>query len=310
MRVERAWPRVGYPCMNLLLGMGTNRTLRLASLGDAKKVRGVVGANLDALEAILAWNAAHGVRLFRVGSQVVPFASHEGFPYHWQAEHGKRMQELGAVARASGQRLSIHPGQYVCPGSPDAGVVGRSVAELRYAADVVELLDPSGGVVVVHAGGAYGDKPAAAERFVDALRGEAGVLRHLALENDERIWTAGEVIGLASRLGVAAIVDTLHHRLNPGLHTVEAAVRAAAPTWTRGRRQKLHISSQDPAKVKGAHAYGITAEDWAELLGATRGLDVDVMVEAKGKEQALRMLGIGEIQPLPEGSVAAAGADD
>ena len=310
MGVRKASLRIGYPCMNLVLGAGTNRTLRLASLADAERVRGVVRANLDALEAIIERNGAHGVRLFRVGSQFVPFASHGSVPYDWKAEHGGRLRELGALGRERGQRLSIHPGQYVCPGSPDAGIVGRSVAELRYAADVVEMLDPEDGVVVVHVGGAYGDKPAAATRFVEALRGEAGVRRHLALENDERVWTAADVVGVASRLGVPAIVDTLHHRLNPGSLTVKEAVRAAAPTWTRGRRQKLHISSQDPAKVKGAHAYEITADDWAELLGATRGLDVDVMVETKGKEQALRALGLGTIPELPKGSVVATGADD
>jgi UV DNA damage endonuclease len=296
--------RVGYPCMNLVLGAGTNGTLRLASLGDEAKLRAVVERNFGALERILPFNDQHGVRLFRLGSQFIPFASHPAFPYDWRKVHGAELARLGKLAKKHGQRLSVHPGQYVCPGSGEARVVEASLAELRYAADVVTIMDAESPVVLIHVGGAYGDKAAAADRFVRALEGEREILRVLALENDERVWSPGEVIPIARRLGVGAIVDTLHWRLNPGGMALEDAVREAAGTWGSGRgsrgRPKLHISSQDPAKVRGAHAYGIEAADWAELLRVTEGLEVDVMVEAKGKEQALRGLGWGTI-PAVEG---------
>jgi UV DNA damage endonuclease len=52
----------------------------LASLGDAEKVRALVWENLTGLEAVLRWNAAHGVPLFRMGQALIPFASHPEFP--------------------------------------------------------------------------------------------------------------------------------------------------------------------------------------------------------------------------------------
>jgi UV DNA damage endonuclease len=65
------------------------------------------------------------------------------------------------------------------------------------------------------------------------------------------------------------------------------------PTWeTRGARPKVHISSQDPEKQSGAHAYTIDLADWNTLLDALDGRETDVMVEAKGKELALLPMGV------------------
>jgi UV DNA damage endonuclease len=47
---------------------------------------------------------------------------------------------------------------------------------------------------------------------------EENVLKYLALENDERIWHVADVVKVAQALGIAAITDTLHNRLNPSGH--------------------------------------------------------------------------------------------
>ena len=109
--------RLGYPTQNLTLPASTNRTLRLANLGDAEKVRALVWENLLGLETILQWDAEHGINLFRIGQSLIPFASHPAFPYDWEAEHGEDLREIGELARSLGIRLSMHPGQFIQPGS-------------------------------------------------------------------------------------------------------------------------------------------------------------------------------------------------
>ena len=283
--------RYGYPAQNLTLPATTNRTLRLASLADAEKVRALVWENMFGLETIVRWNAERGIRLFRIGQGLIPFASHPAFPYDWPEEHGDDLRELGALARSLGVRLSMHPGQFINPGSPNPETAGRSLDELRYAARVFDLMGNDDAVVVLHLGGAYDDRPAAVARFVEALRPQEDILRYLALENDERIWTAGEIVGAARALGIPAILDNLHHSLNPGGLALGEALDLALPTWeARGVRPKVHLSSQDPTKRPGAHAHSIEAEDWATFLDALGGRETDVMVEAKGKELALSRL--------------------
>jgi UV DNA damage endonuclease len=279
--------RFGYPAQNLTLPATTNRTLRLAGLGDAEKVRALVWENLLGLETIIRWNAEHGLGLFRIGQGLIPFASHPAFPYDWATEHGADLRELGDLARSLDVRLSMHPAQFINPGSPNLETSERSLDELRYAARIFDLLGSEDAVVVLHLGGAYDDRPAAVARFVAALRPEVGILRYLALENDERIWTVAEVARAAEDLRIPVIVDNLHHRLNPGGLALGEALGLVLPTWEeRGVRPKIHLSSQDLKKRPGAHAYTIEPDDWESVVEALDGRDTDVMVEAKGKELA------------------------
>jgi UV DNA damage endonuclease len=285
--------RLGYPTQNLTIPASTNRTLRLAGLDNKEKIRGLVRENIADLRTILRWNAEHGIGLFRMGQNLIPFASHPAFPYDWMAEHGDDLREVGELARDLDVRLSMHPGQYINPGSPRPEVVGRSLTELYYVSRVFDLLGNADSVAVLHMGGAYEDKSSSAARFVRAMSSEERILRYLALENDERIWTVAEVVSTARALGIPAIMDTLHHALNPGVLKPREALDLSLPTWeTRGVRPKLHLSSQDPEKRAGAHAYSVEADDWGTLVEAVDGREVDVMVEAKGKEYALAPLGV------------------
>jgi UV DNA damage endonuclease len=285
--------RLGYPTQNLTLPASTNRTCRLANLCDAEKVRGLVRENLAGLKAIMRWNAGHGIQLFRMGQSLIPFASHSQFPYDWAEEHGEELGRAGELARSLGIRLSMHPGQYIQPGSLKPEVVERSLAELRSAARIIGLIGNPDSVLVLHMGGGNNDKAATAARFVETMRPEENVLRYLALENDERIWTVANIVKAAHALGSPAITDTLHHNLNSGGLTLKEAFDLSLPTWeNRGSRPKLHLSSQDPEKQPGAHAYSIDLSDWERLVEALENREVDIMVEAKGKERALIPLGI------------------
>jgi UV DNA damage endonuclease len=285
--------RLGYPTQNLTIPAGTNRTLRLANLRDKDKVRGLVRENIASLTTILPWNAARGIWLFRIGQAIIPFASHPDFPYYWEEEHGPELRQVGKLARECGIRLSMHPGQYIQPGSLKSEVVGRSLAELRYVARLFDLIGSTDSVLVLHMGGAYEDRAATARRFAGVLRSETDVLRYLALENDERVWAVPEIVETAGSLDIPAITDAFHHGLNPSGLTLEEALDLSLPTWeARGDRPKLHLSSQDPEKQPGAHAYFVDLVDWHALVDALHSREADVMIEAKGKEHALVPLGI------------------
>lgn len=285
--------RLGYPTQNLTIPASTNRTMRLASLRDHERLREIVRENIAGMETILRWNAEHGVGLFRMGQNLIPFASHPAFPYDWEAAHGEELERAGEVARSLGIRLSMHPGQYINPGSPKPEVVERSLAEIRYVNRVFDLLGSRDSALVLHMGGAYEDRESTAARFVEVMRMDPDTLRYLALENDERIWTVSEVVETVTALGIPAITDNLHHRLNPGGLSLAEALGRSLPTWqARAARPKLHLSSQNLEKQAGAHAYTIEQTDWRELVEALDGREADVMVEAKGKEYALIPLGV------------------
>ena len=172
--------RLGYPTQNLAIPAGTNRTCRLASLRDAEKVRNLVEENLEGLATILRWNAERGIGLFRMGQSLIPFASHPEFPYDWALEHGDELSRAGELPRSLGIRLSMHPGQYIQPGSLKPDLVERSLAELRAAARLLDLISNPGFVLVLHLGGRHEDKPATSARFIEKMHPEEAVLKYLA----------------------------------------------------------------------------------------------------------------------------------
>jgi UV DNA damage endonuclease len=66
------------------------------------------------------------------------------------------------------------------------------------------------------------------------------------------------IVHTARSLGVPAITDAFHHELNPGGLTLREALDLSLPTWeVRRARPKVHLSSQDPEKQLGAHAYSV-----------------------------------------------------
>jgi UV DNA damage endonuclease len=228
-----------------------------------------------------------------MGQSLIPFASHPEFPYDWTEEHGDDLQQAGELARTMGIRLSMHPGQYIQPGSLKPEIIERSLAELRATTRILDLISNPDSTLVLHMDGSYEDKPATAARFIEVMCPEESVLKYLALENDERTWTVAEVAKTARALRIPAITDTLHHTLNQGGLALEEAFDLSLTTWQdRGERPKLHLSSQDPEKQAGAHAYSIKLADWQALVDALGDREADVMVEAKGKEHALVPMGI------------------
>jgi UV DNA damage endonuclease len=269
--------RLGYACVNTGLP-SSGRTVRLRN-ATADRLRKLIAANLDALDAILRWNAEHGIDVFRVTSNLIPFGSHPVNRIAWWEEFGERLHEIGACAG----RLSTHPGQYTVLSSVNASVVDAAVAELEYHSRLLDALGrgPSH-KIVLHVG--------SIERF------EAGFDRlserarsRLVLENDER-QPLSDVLPLAKRLGAPVVFDVFHHRLAPsfdGLSTCEL-VEITGETWSEvDGRQKIHFSTQAPGKRPGAHADTIDTDSFRELVDEVGDLPLDCMLEVKDKEQSV-----------------------
>ena len=269
--------RLGYACVNTRLPT-SGRTVRLAN-ASPDRLRTITAANLDALERILRWNAAHGIEVFRVTSNLVPFASHPVNRISWWDELSARFEEVGALAG----RLSTHPGQYTVLSSSRPEVVDAAVAELEYHDRMLTAfgLDRSH-KVVLHVG--------SAERFESGFeRLGDGARSRVVLENDERV-PLDRVLRLAEQVGVPVVFDLFHHRLAPSLQdlTTRDLVLRVAATWKLvDGRQKIHFSTQAPGRRRGAHAEKLDLEAFGQLVDEVGDLPLDCMLEVKDKERSV-----------------------
>lgn len=280
--------RVGYACVNTQLPSSA-RTVRLANVTPAR-LRELIGANLDALEAILRWNEANGIQVFRLTSNLIPFGSHSANRLMWWDELEPRFAELGALMRAAGMRISTHPGQYTVLSSAQPHVVEAASAELEYHDRLLSAfgLDRTH-KIVLHVGSGAADPGPAYERFAAGFeRLSPGAAGRLVLENDER-WPLELVLALAERLELPVVFDAFHHRLAPSLPSLavrDLALRAGE-TWRQGDgRQEVHFATQEPGKRPGAHAERLDLSAFARFAEDVGDLPLDCILEVKDKERS------------------------
>ncbi|MFL1460872.1 UV DNA damage repair endonuclease UvsE [Roseococcus sp. DSY-14] len=272
--------------------------------------------SLEGLDAILDALDRLNIRMYRMSSDLAPYATHPDLPqFHGQvAECAADLAAIGAKARRLGIRLSFHPSQFVVLNSPDPVLVGKSIADLASQAEMLDLMGQGPeAVLVIHLGGAYGDRDAARARWVETWerRLPAHVKARLVLENDDIRFDAADALWVHQRTGVRLIFDHQHHWcLNrSGLDLAEAAGRFL-DSWPEGVRPKIHFSSPRTAmkevkrKVEGtrrqetrllaplltAHAELVNAFEFAHFLRLLPGRVFDVMVEAKAKDLAVLRL--------------------
>lgn len=281
--------RLGYACVNTLLPSAA-RTLRLAN-ATPERLRELVATNLAALETILRWNEEHGIEVFRVTSNLIPFASHPVNTLAWWHEFAPRFAGLGRLIARSGARLSTHPGQYTVLSSESPAVVAAAVAELEYHERLLSALGLDGShKIVLHVGSGAAEPTAAIERFTAAFGLLSdGARARLVLENDER-WPLAAVLELAQPLGLPVVFDAFHHELAPSLDDLDTreVVAAAAITWRpRDGRQEVHFSTQEPEKRPGAHAETLDLDAFAAFVESVGDLPLDCILEVKDKERSL-----------------------
>ncbi len=278
---------IGYACLTLGVPNTELKTCRQINATVAN-LTSLIQHNLSSLENIIDYNIEQNIMLFRISSDIIPFASSDFNTFKWSQVFAVKLQAIGEKIKKSGMRVSMHPGQYTVLNSPNTDVVRRAVADLNYHALLLDSLGvDSQHKIVLHIGGVYQDKQAATERFIISYQKlEPAVQRRLVLENDDKSYNIGEVLAIAKLLQVPVIFDNLHHAINSSEKQMseEAWIAEAGKTWqTEDGRQKIHYSQQHPLNRAGSHSTTIRFAEFLEFYQKVEGGNLDIMLEVKDK---------------------------
>lgn len=266
--------------------------LKLPRSEQLSKLSQLCLANAGALLNALQYCAGHGIGCFRIISTILPVRTHPQAGYQVAELPDAEaivaaFRHCGRYAQEHGIRTTFHPDQFVVLNSPREDVVRKSLEDLQYHAEVATWT--AADVINIHAGGAYGDKPAALRALARQLEQLPDDVRsRLTLENDDTTFTPVDLLPLCRSLSIPLVYDVHHHRcLSDGL-SVQDATEAALTTW---RREPLfHISSPlagwNGARPQRHHDY----IDPADFPDCWRSLQLTIEVEAKAKELAVERL--------------------
>ena len=255
--------------------------------------------NLRDVVTMMDWNEQHGIKVFRLSSELFPHMSNpkvENYTYDFARDI---LHEIGERSNRYNQRLTFHPGQYNVVGSPKAEAFEQTCSDLKYHADVLDFISEGGGgknaVMVVHGGGIYGDKEATIKRWCEQYQMlPENVRKYLVLENCEKCFSVEDCLRVSEQVNIPVVFDTHHFACYSQLHPKESFQEAdeyiprILETWRkRGIKPKFHVSEQGSGRV-GHHSDFIeTIPDYLMEIPDKYDVEIDIMIEAKMKEQSI-----------------------
>ncbi|WP_152044623.1 UV DNA damage repair endonuclease UvsE [Aureimonas psammosilenae] len=301
--------RLGFPVKVMARDdLKSNDARRAASDPHLKVSLGYLDAILDHLDK-------HDIRMYRMSSDIAPYATHPDMPqFHDMVKQSAAdLAAFGKKAKALDIRLSFHPSQFVVLNSSDPDLVKKSVWDLASQAEMLDLMElgPEA-VMVIHVGGTYGDVPASRARWVETWKTlPEPVRRRLVLEHDDLRFSAADVLWIHEHTGVRLIFDYQHFWcLNPDRADLRDTLSRILKSWPEDQQPKIHFSSPRTelreqirvdkktkkkttvhvAPVFTGHADFCNPFEFATFMRVAEGLDFDVMLEAKAKDLALTRL--------------------
>ena len=303
---------IGYACINMqlsypqkyggqekgVLPITTGRSM-IRRTFDSK---GIVYAsektlsNCSDLEKIVKWNINNGYKFFRVTSNLAPWKSE----YRWDEmpdieQIRKHLWSAGTMANTHNLRLTSHPGPFNVLTSPHPHVVENCVKDLTDHGDVFDMMNLSRtpyNKINIHIGGAYGDKESAMKRFCenfDLL--PDSVKSRLTVENDDRasMYSVKDLYeGVYKKIGIPIVFDYHHHQFCTGDLSEKEALEMALSTWPKDIVPVVHYSESRREEQLDESIREQAHSDYVYDYIDTYGNNVDIMIEAKAKELAVK----------------------
>ena len=204
--------------------------------------------NIGALRGLVqrVGSLDHGLRMVRIGSDVLPVYTEPTWGYYWRASSIRALCErefnsIGQLARDLDVRLSMHPGQFTVLASDRPDVVDRSIEEFEYHADIARWLGYGKTFqdfkINVHIAGKAG--PAGIRAAYGRLSPEAR--NTITIENDENSWGLDACLELVDTCPI--VLDIHHHWVREGeyISSMDDRVRRVRDSW-RDVRPTCHYS--------------------------------------------------------------------
>jgi len=218
------------------------------------------------------------LRMVRISSDILPAYTQSDWSYFWQRADvvqylERNFSPIGDSARKSGTRLSMHPGQFVVLASINEGIVGRSIEEFEYHADMARYMGYGKSFqdfkINVHISGKQG--PEGIRRAHSRLSPEAR--NCITIENEENSWGLTDCLELSDILPI--VMDVHHNWIREGeyIQLNDDRVNRVIDSW-RGVRPVMH--------------YSVSREDYLVDHSTTVAPDYKLLLESGYKKQKLR----------------------
>ena len=298
--------QLGLCCINTVLRNQTptvfcSRKMMMKSVKEKgiEELKKLILLNIIDISKMMIWNENNGIRVMRLSSELFPHKSNPGIEDYSFDFAKKKLIIVGKIAKRLNHRLTFHPGQYNVIGTPSEKAFQHTIDDLKTHADILDLMGlDENSVMVIHGGGVYGDKKTTKERWYKQFKMLPGnVQKRLVLENCEKCYSIEDCLEMSEKTNIPVVFDTHHYdcylKLHPDekLNKPDYYIPLILNTWKkRGIKPKFHISEQGSGKIGHHSDYIENIPDYLLEIPDKYGVNIDIMIEAKMKEQAILKL--------------------
>lgn len=289
---------IGYACINMSLGkkITTNRTMvkKTFTAKGLDYVSDLVLQNVTDLEKIIDWNYENNINLYRMSSDMFPWATEYEFTQlkDWK-EISIILKRCGDKSFQYNQRLTFHPGPFNVLVSPKESVVENTIKDLEVHGRIMDAMGLSKtpyNKINIHCNGVYGDKISAMDRFIKNFqRLSESVKTRLTIENDDKasMYSVKDLMYIHNAIGIPIVFDYHHHTFNTGDMSEESALKLAMSTWPKNITPAVHYSESKSLHENNTKLKPQAHSNYITTLPNTYGMGVDIVVEAKQKDLAI-----------------------
>jgi UV DNA damage endonuclease len=213
--------------------------------------------------------------------------------WDYVSDLGEALKRLGTYIKDDDFRVSAHPDHFTFLNSNSQDVIEASIRDLDYHVKVFDAMGLSDYryKLVLHVGGLYGNKPGSIDRFIGSfLELPDRIRKRIILENDDKSYTAVDVLGICNKLHIPMVLDVHHHNcINSGEQLGNILPEIFATWEGEPDPPKVHFSSPKSRKDFRSHADDINPDDFTDFVRIAEhvGKNIDIMLEAKNKDTAL-----------------------
>jgi len=284
--------RLGYACLSKTIDITSSSTYTytnyLKDENNLEKLDKIIISNLLDLEKILDYNYKNNIHFFRLSSKLIPLATKDDVNFDYSNRYKMYYDRIANKIKTYDIRVDFHPDQFTVLNSTRKEVLDNTFEILNYHYKMLENLKIKEKVLILHIGSSVLGKENSIKRFINNFKKlPTHIKESIAIENDDKIFNINDCLKISNELNIPIVLDYHHHICN---YVDNVDFKKIFETW-KNINPKIHFSSPKNKTKKDfrSHHDYINSNDFIEFIDKIKHLnfDVDIMIEAKAKDEAL-----------------------
>ena len=287
--------RLGYACISKTLDNVTSSHsytyTNFEKEKNFKKLEEIIIKNFNDLEKLIDYNIKNNIHFYRLSPKLIPLATHKEVDFEYIKRYRKHYDKIAKKINENNMRVDIHPEEYCVLNSANKDVVYSSIIDLKYCYSLLEQFNIKNKTLILHVGGSTFGKKQGLARFINNYKKLPKQIQEaIAVENDDKIYNIDDCLKLNEILKVKIVLDYHHYLCNNEEELTLEMIKKIFDSWYP-YIPKIHFSSPKNKTKKEfrSHHEFIDVDSFIDFIEYIKPLnkDIDIMIEAKGKDEAL-----------------------